>query len=110
VVLLISDLTTAPPPLRQRRYGSDATNVLAVFIDTTYSSFDGSAWWYEGGGLTRGVDLVALPAGRHLDLEGAGIFPVASLPTDAARCSFLEQDSIESVHARMLLSVTPFSA
>lgn len=27
------------------QYGLNKTNVLAVFIDATFSSFDGTAWW-----------------------------------------------------------------
>ena len=34
------------------RYGAGRKNILAVFVDATFSSFDGMGWWYEGQLLT----------------------------------------------------------
>jgi hypothetical protein len=60
----------------------NATNVLAVFADDRFSSWDGIGWWYSGAGIYRDVTLTSFASELHLALNG-GVFAVASIPEPA---------------------------
>jgi hypothetical protein len=58
---------------------ADGTNVLAVFADDRFSSWDGIGWWYGGAGIYRDVALTSLASPMHLAVDG-GVFAVPSIP------------------------------
>jgi hypothetical protein len=62
--------------------GAHRTNVLAVFADGRFSSWDGSGWWYEGAGIYRDVTLVSIAGPVHLALDG-GVFAVPIIPNQS---------------------------
>lgn len=68
----------------------NSSNLIAVFADNRFSSWDGTGWWYNGAGVYRDVTLTSFATPLHLAVDG-GVFAVPSIPAPESTIS-MHQD------------------